>query len=131
MSRGHGNHSDGDIGYGKPPKSGRFEKGRSGNPKGRPKGQKNIAAIFAKVVYQKITVKEGGKTRRVTRFEAATMQLTNKAASGNVAAAKELIRWAEILEQQQYSNLPPPSLIVNFIQPPKRNPDGTMKQDSN
>ena len=33
---------DYDVGYKKPPKHGRFRKGRSGNAKGRPKGGKNL-----------------------------------------------------------------------------------------
>jgi len=30
-----------DVGYGKPPKGGQFQKGQSGNPRGRPKGSRN------------------------------------------------------------------------------------------
>jgi hypothetical protein len=35
MDKKQGNY---EVGYGKPPRSRRFSKGRSGNPKGRPRG---------------------------------------------------------------------------------------------
>ena len=30
-----------EVGYGKPPEASKFKKGKSGNPKGRPKGARN------------------------------------------------------------------------------------------
>jgi hypothetical protein len=39
--------SDYKVGYGKPPKSGQFKRGKSGNPKGRPKGSLKLATDLA------------------------------------------------------------------------------------
>ena len=43
-----------EIGYGKPPKHIQFKKGQSGNPKGRPKKPKNLAALILKTFGDKV-----------------------------------------------------------------------------
>ena len=35
------------IGYGKPPKHAQWKKGQSGNPKGRPRRDRNVSALVA------------------------------------------------------------------------------------
>jgi hypothetical protein len=49
MSRHEREHA---LGFGKPPLYSRFGKGRSGNPKGRPKRTRNLVAVV-KAVAQK------------------------------------------------------------------------------
>ncbi len=75
-----------ETGYGKPPKNRRFTTGKSGNPKGRPKGSKNFATIFHEVGRQKVKVTDNGVTREITKFEASAMQLLNKASTGDMRA---------------------------------------------
>jgi hypothetical protein len=78
--------SDDELGYRKPPKKTRFKKGKSGNPKGRPKGSKNMRTVFQKELNSKIPVKENGKSSRITKREAIVKQAVNKAASGDPKA---------------------------------------------
>ena len=80
-----------ETGYGKPPKSGQFTKGRSGNPKGRPKGSKNLATIVLRESRQRVRVQGPGGSRTVTKLEAAIMQLHNKAAQGDLGALRALM----------------------------------------
>jgi len=82
-----------EIGYGKPPSSTQFVKGRSGNPNGRPKGSQNLATLLAKAGRQRVRISENGRTRHVTKFEATMLQLLNKAASGDLKAIAELLDW--------------------------------------
>ena len=49
------------VGYGKPPKSGQFKKGQSGNPKGRPKGSLDYTTYVQQMLSAQVTVTESGK----------------------------------------------------------------------
>jgi hypothetical protein len=57
------------VGYGHPPRHTRFQPGRSGNPKGRPRGTPTVGTNLQDVIRQKVAVTEGGKTRRVPVIE--------------------------------------------------------------
>lgn len=74
----------------KPKKDTRFKPGKSGNPKGRPKGSKNRATLLEEVVNATIQVSENGHHKKVTKLEAGYIQLANKAASGDLQAIKIL-----------------------------------------
>jgi hypothetical protein len=87
------------VGYAKPPKSGQFEKGSSGNPKGRPKGSKNLAKIVLQESRQRVRVKGPHGTRTVTKLEAAMMQIGNQAAQGELRAARELFSLVQRSEE--------------------------------
>ena len=88
----------GETGYGNPPMHTRFTKGKSGNPKGRPKRSQNLATILAKAGRQRIKVTENGRTRYITKFEASVLQLVNQAVSGDLKAIHELQIWTIALE---------------------------------
>ena len=83
---------DYEVGYGKPPKATRFKKGRSGNPKGRPTGVKNLATALEQALAEPISVTVGGsRRRRMAKGEAIVTQLVNKALGGDVRALALLL----------------------------------------
>lgn len=79
------------VGYRRPPIATQFKKGQSGNPKGRPKGSLNLDSALQRELNQRVTIKEHGQTRTITKFEACIKQLVNKAASGDTKAIQFLI----------------------------------------
>lgn len=89
-----------DIGFGKPPKHSRFQKGVSGNPKGRPKGKRNLATVLERTLQEKIVINENGIRKTVTKLEAAVKQLVNKAAAGDLIALRQLAALANSTEDQ-------------------------------
>jgi len=84
------------VGFGKPPRRTRFCKGQSGNPKGRPRGAKNLATLMEKVLKEPVVISENGKQRRITKREALIKQLVNKAIAGDPRSIKLLL--AELRE---------------------------------
>jgi hypothetical protein len=86
-----------EVGYGKPPVHSQIPKGKSGNPRGRPKGSANYLTVLRRVLGQKVTVVEDGKRRKITKLEAAMTQLLNKAAQGDVRATQAILKVATLL----------------------------------
>ena len=82
--------ADYEVGYGRPPRHTRFQKGRSGNRRGRPKGTLNLATTLRKALLETVTVNERGAKKRMTKLDVAIRQQTNKAAAGDGQALKLL-----------------------------------------
>lgn len=86
------------VGYCRPPRSTRFQPGRSGNPRGRPRGTLNLSTVLERTLREKVFVEIHGKRKAVTRLEAAIERLVSKAVGGNLTALHllaGLMRYAE------------------------------------
>ena len=99
-----------EVGYGKPPKDTQFEKGKSGNPKGRPIGTPDLKAIVRKLLLSQVTITEGGKKKKVSALTATVMRLNEKALKGDMRAIEKLLSLAsdmaaELEAQKESRNL--------------------------
>lgn len=86
-----GNGDGGGGGYGKPPIPTRFQPGRSGNPRGRPKGAKGLRAELKAELDEFVTVEVNGKKKRIRKRRLVIKALAAKAAKGDVRAAEKLL----------------------------------------
>src|SRR5262249_23016305 len=91
---------------GNPPKHMQFRKGISGNPRGRPKGSKNLSTHLMEAARDQVTVTVGGRTRTISKLQATTMQLATKAAGGDHAAIGRFLDWVDEFETRAASIKP-------------------------
>lgn len=82
---------DYETGYMKPPKSGQFQPGQSGNPRGRPSGSKNTHKLLDEIVNEKIQMTKNGKPVKISKKQAMLLQATNKAVQGDLKALQTLL----------------------------------------
>ena len=85
-----------EVGYGKPPRTTQFKKGVSGNPKGRPRKTLDFHLELLRQSRATIVVNVNGRPRRISKHEAVSMQLVNKAASGDLPALRAYVGRHEI-----------------------------------
>jgi hypothetical protein len=83
------------VGYGRPPKATQFKSGKSGNPKGRPKGSRSVGAILQGIIRHKVSVTENGRTRRISTLEVMLRRLANDAMRSDQKAIKLLLSLAD------------------------------------
>lgn len=82
-------------GYCNPPEAHRFKPGQSGNPRGRPKGSRNVATIIADVLSRRIRTKIDGQPQRILPTEALVHVVLRKALAGDRHAWETVFRWLE------------------------------------
>jgi hypothetical protein len=95
------------VGYGKPPKTTQFKKGKSGNPRGRPKGSLNLATDLTAELGEHITVREDGRPRKVSKQRALIKSLMAKALQGDVRAMGSLLAlYARVITEAPHDDQP-------------------------
>jgi hypothetical protein len=105
------------VGYRKPPRHAGFQKGRSGNPKGRPKGSKNLATLVNQALDETVMITEDGRRRRVTKREQVITQLVNKSAAADLRAIKQLTDIVQGVERCREGSAAAPSAPAQLTAP--------------
>lgn len=78
-------------GYKRPPEATQFKRGRSGNPRGRPKGARSLKTDLTKLMEKRLRIREDGEQRHVSGQELMLLKLFEKAAKGDVKATTQII----------------------------------------
>jgi len=92
-----------EVGYCKPPKHTQFKPGQSGNGKGRPRGQRNLRTAVRDALQEKVTIREGDRTRSVPRMDAIVRVTFNNALRSDakaLAAFIQLARSAGLMDEE-------------------------------
>ena len=86
-------------GYKNPPMEHQFKKGKSGNPKGRPRKKKqssfdpglDLIASVHRELGKTISVQENGQHRKITKLDAFSAQLVAQSVNGKPSQQKMLL----------------------------------------
>lgn len=103
------------VGYGKPPAEHRFQKGRSGNPAGRPRGAKSkpkpfdpaaqpTDSLILEEAYRTVTIREGDRVIELPAIQAAIRSLAISAMKGSRLSQKALAEIVREVEQRRHAD---------------------------
>jgi Family of unknown function (DUF5681) len=90
---------DYEVGYGRPPKKTRFQPGKSGNPRGRPKAERNFGVALREALDRQIeVVNENGDKRKVAALDWIARGLVADAARRDRAARRDLLKQIHLID---------------------------------
>jgi hypothetical protein len=106
------------IGYRRPPVEHRFKPGNNANPKGRKKKTRNRKVVIRELLFEPVTVREGGVVKEIPALEAVIKKTLSQALGGDHKAALTIIGLAQrdgILtpeQEQAVDNLPESDMAI-------------------
>jgi len=95
MSEDNGDY---EVGYAKPPRGRRFQKGQSGNPRGA--RRKDLSTLLVAALNEPVYATIDGKRRKITKREAIVTQMVNKSADADLRATKMLFDLMKEVEEK-------------------------------
>lgn len=108
--------------------SGRFQKGQSGNPAGRPKRRRPQVSAFDVLFDKRLTISQNGTERELTVDEALQLQTYQAALKGDRMATRAVLKMIEKREAALAKRSPPstlqPMILRSELDP--RNVDDAM-----
>jgi hypothetical protein len=91
-----------DVGYGRPPRHSRFQKGQSGNPGGRKRGmtEERAKRLALKEAYRKLKIEDDGAVTTMPAMQAIMRSQVALAAKGNGPAQRAVIKVVQEIERE-------------------------------
>ena len=89
------------TGFCRPPKSGQFKPGQSGNAKGRPKGSRNTYKILDELLSEKVLTTQGGKQIKLDKKTILLLKAVNASCQGDFKALSLLFPHLLIVDEQK------------------------------
>jgi uncharacterized protein DUF5681 len=96
-----------EVGYRKPPRHTRFQKGRSGNPFGRPRAPRSFRMLTLRLLDEEVSLNENGQQRVLSRLQIIFMQMVNKATMGDQKFQALLLEYAPAVDLKFRRRLTP------------------------
>ena len=96
------------VGYGRPPKSTQFKSGKSGNPRGRPKGVKSVGRLLKDALARRLTIQLNGQERSMGAQDLIIQGLVYDASRRDPKAVKLLFA---LIDRKQRPDFKPSNPI--------------------